>query len=148
MQKYVNNPSKIIITHYCRRVVDILCLEFWRSLAIGSNDMQVCESKKNGKLLFVFHLFWCEDVFHVFACLLSWLRLWNFCTEHYDYQPCVMIITNAALGNISTRRNVRFEFQFDSVLAFFVKNRCFKIYWVNQYNTGTCICYDPNTWTI
>ena len=74
MQKYVNLPSKIIITHYCRRVVDILCLEFWRSLAIGSNDMQVCESKKktgnfylfficfDAKMSFMFLLAYCHDL--------------------------------------------------------------------------------------
>ena len=39
----------------------------------------------------------------------------------------VTIITNAALSIISTKMNVCFVFQFDSVLAFFVKNSCLPI---------------------
>ena len=39
----------------------------------------------------------------------------------------VTIITNAAFDIISTKMNVCFVFQFDSVLAFFVKNSCLPI---------------------
>ena len=60
----------------------------------------------------------------------------------------VTFITNAALSIISKKMNLCFVFQFDLVLAFFVKNIWLKVYWVNIYNTGTCICYDHNTWTI
>ena len=42
-------------------------------------------------------------------------------------RPCVMIITNAALSIISTKMKRCSVFQFDSVLAFFVKNSCLTI---------------------
>ena len=40
---------------------------------------------------------------------------------------CVTIKTNAALSIISTKMSVCFVFQFDSILAFFVKNSCLPI---------------------
>ena len=85
MQKYVNLPSKIIITHYCRRVVDILCLEFWRSLAIGSNDMQVCESKKKTGNFYLFFI--CFDAKMSFMFLLKYCHVLGCGT----FVPSIMI---------------------------------------------------------
>ena len=95
--KYVNLPSKIILTHYCRRAVDILCLEFCRSLAIGSNDMQVRESKKktgnfylfficfDAKMSFMFLLAYCHDLgYEIFVLIIMIPNHLNFYTHKVE----------------------------------------------------------------